>query len=127
MFGRETIQKGSNITPERLRMDFNCDHKLTDDEKSFLENKINEIISQNLPVKKEVMSYEEAKDSGAEGIFTNKYGSMVSVYTIGDNVSKEICGGPHVNNTSEIGPIKIVKEESSSAGIRRLKIQMINK
>ena len=121
MFGPSVYQKGSNITPERLRMDFPLDHKMTDEEKTILENKINEVIKMGIDVVREEMSYDEAKNSGAEGIFTDKYGSLVSVYTIGD-VSKEICGGPHVKNTSELGHAHIVKEESSSAGVRRLKI-----
>ncbi len=121
MFGPSVYQKGSNITPERLRMDFPLDHKMTDDEKITLENKINEVIKMGIDVVREEMSYDEAKNSGAEGIFTDKYGSLVSVYTIG-SVSKEICGGPHVKNTSELGHAHIVKEESSSAGVRRLKI-----
>ena len=121
MFGPSVYQKGSNITPERLRMDFPLDHKMTEEEKEVLENKINEVIKRGIDVVREEMSYDEAKNSGAEGIFTNKYGTLVSVYTIG-NVSKEICGGPHVKNTSELGHAHIVKEESSSAGVRRLKI-----
>ena len=121
MFGPSVYQKGSNITPERLRMDFPLDHKMTDEEKAILENKINEVIKKGIDVVREEMSYDDAKKSGAEGIFTDKYGSLVSVYTIGD-VSKEICGGPHVKNTSELGHAHIVKEESSSAGVRRLKI-----
>lgn len=121
MFGPSVYQKGSNITPERLRMDFPLDHKMTDEEKVILENKINEVIKKGINVVREEMSYDDAKKSGAEGIFTDKYGSLVSVYTIGD-VSKEICGGPHVKNTSELGHAHIVKEESSSAGVRRLKI-----
>ena len=121
MFGPSVYQKGSNITPERLRMDFPLDHKMTDEEKVILENKINEVIKKGIDVVREEMSYDDAKKSGAEGIFTDKYGSLVSVYTIGD-VSKEICGGPHVKNTSELGHAHIVKEESSSAGVRRLKI-----
>lgn len=121
MFGPSVYQKGSNITPERLRMDFPLDHKMTDEEKKILEIKINEVIKLGIDVVREEMSYDEAKRSGAEGIFTDKYGSLVSVYTIG-NISKEICGGPHVKNTSELGHARIIKEESSSAGVRRLKI-----
>lgn len=120
MFGKETIQKGSNITPERLRFDFNLDHKMTEEEKDHLTKRVNEIINMNIDVVKEIMSYEEAKNAGAEGIFSDKYDNVVSVYTIGD-ISKEICGGPHVNNTCELGVFKIKKEESSSAGVRRLK------
>ncbi len=123
MFGDSVIQRGANITPERLRLDFPLDHKMTDEEKEILTEKVNKVIDGSLPVIREEMSYEEAKKSGAEGIFTDKYGSLVSVYTI-PNVSKEICGGPHVKNTNELGKFKIIKEESSSAGVRRLKIVM---
>lgn len=121
MFGSSVYQKGSNITPERLRMDFPLDHKMTEEEKEKLEKRINEVINMGIDVIREEMTYDEAKNSGAEGIFTDKYGTLVSVYTIG-NISKEICGGPHVKNTSELGHARIVKEESSSAGVRRLKI-----
>ncbi len=124
MYGNNTIQKGANITPERLRFDFNLDHKMTDVEKEYLTKKVNSLIKQNIEVKKDIMSYDEAKKSGAEGIFNDKYGNVVSVYTIGD-VSKEICGGPHVKNTGELGVFGIVKEESSSAGVRRLKCVLV--
>lgn len=121
MYGSDVIQKGANITPERLRFDFNLDRKMTEEEKEELTTKVNNYIKQNLDVIKEEMTYEEAKKQGAEGIFTDKYGSKVFVYTIG-NISKEICGGPHVKNTSELGIFKIIKEESSSAGVKRLKV-----
>lgn len=120
MFGNNIFQRGSNITPERMRFDFNFDRKLTDEEKKTLEDKVNYYISQAIPVKKELLSLEDARNSGALGIFDSKYGDIVSVYTIG-NVSKEICGGPHVENTKELGKFKIIKEESSSSGIRRIK------
>jgi len=113
-------QKGSNITPERLRFDFNCDHKLTDEEKQKVEDFVNDAIKRNLPVVCEEMSLEEAKNSGAMGIFENKYGDVVKVYTMGD-VSKEICGGPHAKNTGDLVSFKIIKEEASSAGVRRIK------
>ena len=113
-------QKGSNITEERLRFDFNCDHKLTDDEKIKVEELVNKWISEGLDVKVESMSKTEAIDSGAECVFTEKYPDQVTVYSIGD-VSKELCGGPHVKNTSELGHFKIKKEEASSAGVRRIK------
>ncbi len=121
MYGDSVYQKGSNITPERLRLDFPLDHKMSEEELKTLEDKVNNYIGESIPVVKEEMTYEEAKASGAEGIFTDKYGSKVFVYTIGD-ISKEICGGPHVKNTSELGHAKIIKEESSSSGVRRLKI-----
>ncbi|MBE6155547.1 MAG: alanine--tRNA ligase [Firmicutes bacterium] len=120
MFGSEIYQKGSNITSERLRFDFNLDHKMTDEEKATLTNRVNEMIRSNTEVVCENMTYEEAKKAGALGSFENKYGEVVKVYTIG-NLSKEICGGPHVKNTSELGEFVIQKEESSSAGVRRIK------
>ena len=113
-------QRGSNITPERLRFDFNCDHKLTDEEKQKVEDFVNDAIKQNIPVVCEEMSLEDAKKSGAMGVFENKYGDVVKVYTMGD-VSKEICGGPHAKNTGDLVSFKIVKEEASSAGVRRIK------
>lgn len=113
-------QKGSNITPERLRFDFSFDRKLTDEEKQKIENLVNEKIKESLTITREEMSPTEAKKSGASGIFDNKYGEVVSVYTIGD-FSKEICTGPHVKNTKELGKFKIAKEESSSSGVRRIK------
>ena len=113
-------QMGSNITTERMRFDFNCDHKLTDEEKKATEDLVNKWISEGLPVHKEEMTKEEALASGAECMFIEKYPDIVTVYFIGD-VSKELCGGPHVSNTSEIGHFKIKKEEASSAGVRRIK------
>jgi alanyl-tRNA synthetase len=114
------VQKGSNITPERLRLDFSFDRKLTDQELKQIESLVNEQIKKSINVKREEMSLNEAKKSGALGIFEKKYGKRVSIYTIG-NFSKEICTGPHVKNTSELGTFKIVKEESSSSGVRRIK------
>ena len=120
MFGNDIIQKGCNITSERIRFDFNLDHKMTEEEKETLTKMVNTVINEGIPVNLEEMSYEDAKKSGAHGTFENKYGSIVKVYSIGD-YSKEICGGPHVKNTNELGKFKIVKEESSSAGVRRIK------
>lgn len=120
MFGKGVVQKGSNITPERLRFDFNLDHKMTAEELKEVEDFVNNAIARKLPVKCEVMTLEEAKKSGAHGTFTNKYGDEVKVYSIGD-VSKEICGGPHAENTEQLHHFKIIKEESSSSGIRRIK------
>ncbi|MEA3414105.1 MAG: alanine--tRNA ligase [Nanoarchaeota archaeon] len=114
------IQKGSNINAERLRFDFNFDRKLTDEEKIKIENLVNEEIQKNQKITREEMSPKEAKKSGASGIFNDKYGNKVSVYTIG-NFSKEICTGPHVSNTKELGKFKIIKEKSSSSGVRRIK------
>ena len=120
VLGPETHQRGSNITTERMRFDFNCDHKLTDEEKQKAEELVNEWIKEALPVTVEEMPKEEAVKSGAECMFIEKYPDIVTVYSIG-NVSKELCGGPHVKNTSEIGKFKIKKEEASSAGVRRIK------
>ena len=120
MYGPDIIQKGCNITSERIRFDFNLDHKMTDEEKAELTRIVNEKIKEGIPVTMQEMPYEEAKKEGAHGTFEDRYGSIVKVYTIGD-FSKEICGGPHVNNTSELGTFKITKEESSSAGVRRIK------
>ncbi len=113
-------QKGSNLTPERLRFDFNFPQKMQPDQIAFVENFVNDVIKKDIPVVMKEMSLEEAKNSGAVGVFENKYGEKVKVYTIGD-VSKEICGGPHVQKTGELGHFKIIKEESSSAGVRRIK------
>ena len=120
VLGPETHQRGSNITTERMRFDFNCDHKLTDEENQKTEDLVNECIKEALPVTVEEMSKEEAVKSGAECMFIEKYPDIVTVYSIG-NVSKELCGGPHVKNTSEIGKFKIKKEEASSSGVRRIK------
>jgi alanyl-tRNA synthetase len=118
------IQKGSNITPERLRLDFSFLRKLTKKEINEIENLVNEQIKKEIPVIKEELTLEEAKKSGARGIFDDKYGKIVSVYTIG-NFSKEICTGPHVKNTKELGKFKIIKEESSSNGVRRIKAELL--
>ena len=120
VINKDVHQKGSNITAERMRFDFSCDHKLTDEEKQKVEDLVNEWIKQALPVKVEEMKKEEAIASGAECMFIEKYPDIVTVYSIGD-VSKELCGGPHVKNTSELGIFKIKKEEASSAGVRRIK------
>ena len=113
-------QRGSNITVERMRFDFNCDHKLTDEEKQKTEDLVNKWIDEGLDVRVDEMTKQEAIDSGAECMFIEKYPDIVTVYSIGD-VSKELCGGPHVKNTKEIGHFKIKKEEASSAGVRRIK------
>ncbi len=117
-------QKGSNITAERMRFDFSCDHKLTDEEKQQAEDLVNKWIDEGLEVTKEEMSKEEAIKSGAECMFIERYPDVVTVYKIGD-VSKELCGGPHVSNTKEIPHIKIKKEEACSAGIRRIKAEFV--
>ena len=120
VLGPETHQRGSNITVDRMRFDFNCDHKMTDEEKKQTEDLVNKWIKEALPVTVEEMKKEDAVKSGAECMFIEKYPDVVTVYTIG-NVSKELCGGPHVKNTSELGTFKIKKEEASSAGVRRIK------
>ncbi len=120
VIGPDVHQKGSNITEERMRFDFSCDHKLTDEEKKNVEDLVNTWIKEDLPVVMETMSKEEALQSGAEAMFIEKYADIVNVYKIGD-VSKEICGGPHVEHTSVLGHFKIIKEEASSAGVRRIK------
>ena len=119
--GPDVHQKGSNITEERMRFDFSCDHKLSDEEKQQAEALVNEWIQAGLDVRVDEMTKEEAIASGAECMFIEKYPDVVTVYTIGDNVSKELCGGPHVKNTSELGHFRIKKEEASSAGVRRIK------
>ena len=118
--GPDVHQKGSNITDERMRFDFSSDHKLSDEEKQKTEDLVNLWISEGLDVTVEEMAKEDAIKSGAECMFIEKYPDIVTVYSIG-NVSKELCGGPHVKNTSELGHFKIKKEEASSAGIRRIK------
>lgn len=118
--GPDVHQKGSNITDERMRFDFSCDHKLSDEEKQKTEDLVNLWISEGLDVRAQEMKKEDAIKSGAECMFIEKYPDIVTVYSIGD-VSKELCGGPHVKNTSELGHFKIKKEEASSAGVRRIK------
>jgi alanyl-tRNA synthetase len=120
VLGLHVQQKGSNITAERLRFDFSHPEKMTIGQLAAVEDWVNAAISRELPVTTATMSPEAARDSGALGFFAHKYGDTVSVYTIGD-VSKEICTGPHVQNTKEIGRFSIVKEEAVSAGVRRIK------
>ena len=117
---KDCHQKGSNITSERMRFDFSCDHKLSDEEKKQTEDLVNKWIEEGLDVTVETMKKEDAIKSGAECMFIEKYPDEVTVYSIGD-VSRELCGGPHVKNTNELGHFKIKKEEASSAGVRRIK------
>lgn len=124
VLGPDTHQRGSNITVDRMRFDFNCDHKMTDEEKQKTEDLVNQWIKEGLPVTVEEMKKEKAVKSGAECMFIEKYPDIVTVYSIG-NVSKELCGGPHVKNTSELGTFKIKKEEASSAGVRRIKAILV--
>ena len=121
VIGCDVHQRGSNITSERMRFDFNCDHKLSEEEKEKIESLVNKWIKEKLNITVQQMNKEEAIKSGAECMFIEKYPDVVTVYTIGDNVSKELCGGPHVKNTGDLGHFKIIKEEASSAGIRRIK------
>ena len=120
VLGDHVHQKGSNITPERLRFDFSHNAKMTDEEKKQVEDLVNEYIKMDIPVERLEMKKEEALNMGAEAMFLDKYGDVVTVYKIGD-VSVELCGGPHVARTGELGHFKIKKEESSSAGVRRIK------
>ena len=124
--GEQSHQKGSNITDERLRFDFACDHKLSPEEIAMTENLVNGWIDAGLEVTCESMKKEDAVKAGAEHTFIERYPDIVTVYTIG-NVSKEICTGPHVKNTSELGHFKIDKEEASSQGVRRIKASLDGK
>ncbi|MBE6320449.1 MAG: alanine--tRNA ligase [Bacteroidales bacterium] len=120
VLGSDVYQRGSNITPERLRFDFSFDRKMTEEEIAEVTRIVNEAIQKDIPVICEEMSVEEAKAHGAIGVFGDKYGERVKVYTIGE-YSKEICGGPHAERTGELKSFKILKEGSSSAGVRRIK------
>lgn len=120
VLGSHVHQKGSNITEERMRFDFSHDSKMTPEQIKQTEDLVNKYIEMGLTVTRKEMSKEEAIKSGAECMFIDKYPDIVTVYFIGD-VSKELCGGPHVNNTNELGHFKITKEEASSAGVRRIK------
>jgi alanyl-tRNA synthetase len=128
VLGDHVEQRGSNITADRLRFDFSHDKKMTDEEKTEVERIVNDAIEQDFPIRYETLSFEEAKTRGAIGIFEDKYASLggkVKVYFIGDDengyFSKEVCGGPHVENTGVLGKFVIKKEEASSAGVRRIK------
>ena len=125
MFGTETEQKGSNITEERLRFDFNCDHKMTDEELKYLENFVNEVIAKKIPVVRTEEQYAKAVSEGAYGVFNaTSDDQIVTIYTI-EGVDKQICGGPHAENTGDLGKFVIKKEESSSSGVRRIKAVLI--
>ena len=121
---KDIVQRGSNITPERLRFDFNFDRKLTENELRQVEKVMNEQIKKSLPVKREEMTVDQAKTLGAQAMFEHKYSEKVSVYFIG-NFSVEICGGPHVKNTGELGKFEIIKEEAVAAGVRRIKARLV--
>lgn len=120
VLGEEVAQRGSNITAERLRFDFSFSRKVTKEELREVEKLVNEAIQSDVEITCEEMPLEEAQRSGAIGLFESKYGNMVKVYTMGP-YSKELCGGPHASRTGELGTFKIKKEESSSAGVRRIK------
>ena len=126
VLGDQVAQKGSNINSERMRFDFTFERAMTAEEIQKVQDIVNEKIKEDLPVTMEVMTLDQAKAEGARALFVNKYGEQVKVYTIGrdakkDWFSKEVCGGPHVHHTAQIGDFKIVKEQSSSAGVRRIK------
>ena len=124
VLGPDVYQKGSNITAERLRFDFSCKGKMTGEQIKDVENFVNGIIKEDVPVVCQEASLEKAKEMGAMGVFESKYGEKVKFYTVGagdETYSKEICGGPHVEHTGVMGHFKIQKEESSSAGVRRIK------
>ena len=124
VLGDHVEQKGSNITAERLRFDFSHPQPMTPEERAEVERIVNEQIQADLPVTMEIMSLEEAKRSGAMALFGEKYEDTVKVYSIG-NFSKEVCGGPHVEHTGVLGRFTIQKEQSSSAGIRRIRAVLI--
>ncbi|MBU6431550.1 alanine--tRNA ligase, partial [Patescibacteria group bacterium] len=125
VLGEHVLQKGSNITPERLRFDFSHDAKMSEEEKKEVEDIVNQKIKESLPVSFEEMKIGEAKNAGALGVFGEKYGEAVKVYKIGNEdkgiFSMELCGGPHTDNTASLGHFKIIKEEAVSAGVRRIK------
>jgi alanyl-tRNA synthetase len=124
VLGEHVAQKGSNINSERLRFDFSHNEKMSEKQIKEVEDFVNQAIKKDLPVTFEEMTLEEAKKIEATGVFESKYGEKVKVYTIGEGkniVSREICGGPHVEKTGILGHFKIIKEESSSSGIRRIR------
>ena len=126
VLGDQVAQKGSNINNERMRFDFTFERPMTPEEIKKVQDIVNEKIKEDLPVDMREMTLDEAKAEGARALFTNKYGEKVKVYTIGRDVkndwfSKEVCGGPHVQHTAQIGDFKIEKEQSSSAGVRRIR------
>ena len=123
VLGEHVSQRGSNITAERLRFDFSHQAKMSNDEIKKVEDLVNEWIACSLPVTTEEMELEKARVLGVVGVFDERYGEKVKVYSIGgkENISQEICGGPHITNIGGIGKFKIIKEESVSAGVRRIK------
>ena len=125
VLGPQVAQKGSNVTVERLRFDFSYPKPMTEEEVSKVQAIVNEQIARDLPVSMEIMTIEQAKASGAIALFGEKYEEKVKVYTIGD-FSKEVCGGPHVERTGILGRFVIQKEQSSSAGVRRIRAVLEN-
>jgi len=123
VLGDEVAQKGSNITEERLRFDFSFSRPMTKEEVAEAQRLVNEAIQAKMPISCAEMTVEEAKEQGAIGLFGDKYGEVVKVYTMGD-FSKEICGGPHAENTGDLGTFVITKEQSSSSGVRRIKAEL---
>lgn len=124
VLGSHVKQKGSNITPERLRFDFTHSAKMTPEEIAEVETLINAQIEAKLPITMESMTIEAAREAGATALFSGKYGEQVKVYTIGD-FSKEVCGGPHAETLDGLGTFKIKKEGSSSAGVRRIRAVLL--
>jgi len=120
VLGEHVRQKGSNITTDRLRFDFSHPDKMTEEEVREVESIVNEQIQKKLPISMEIMALDKAQADGAIAFFGDKYEQQVKVYSIGD-FSKEVCGGPHVENTETLGKFRIVKEQSSSAGVRRIR------
>jgi alanyl-tRNA synthetase len=125
VLGNHVQQKGSNITPDRLRFDFSHPQPMTEQEIEQVEDIVNDIIDRDIPVNCELMPLDKAKQNGAIALFVDKYSEQVKVYSVGE-FSREVCGGPHVNRTGELGKFKIIKEQSSSAGVRRIKAVLIN-
>ncbi|MDQ5981816.1 MAG: alanyl-tRNA synthetase, partial [Patescibacteria group bacterium] len=125
ILGTHVGQMGSNITPERLRFDFSHNEKMTPEQIALVEQLVNQKISEKLPMNKVVLPIKEAEETGAIHFFSEKYADMVNVYYVGKTIesawSKEFCGGPHVENTSELGHFKILKEEAVAKGVRRIK------
>ena len=124
VLGSDVGQRGSNITVERLRFDFNFERPMTEEEIKEVERLVNEAIKADVPVVMEEMTVDQAKAAGAIGLFESKYGEVVKTYTIGD-FSKEICGGPHAEHTGLLGTFKIAKQENVSAGVKRIKAILI--
>ena len=124
VLGPEVHQMGSNITAERLRFDFSYPARLTDEQLTEVEAIVNRQIARDLPVNVQVMSLEQALSGGALAFFGEKYGQQVKVYTIGD-FSKEVCGGPHVSHTAELGRFQIIKQEAVGRGVRRIRATLV--